>query len=40
MLYFIIDSALGIVFQVDTESACRILETAYWHMTCVVRLDA
>lgn len=40
MVYFIIDSWLGITFQVDSETVCRILESAYTNMVCIVRRDA
>lgn len=39
MLYFIIDSFMGITFQVDSETACRFLEASYTTMTCIVRRD-
>jgi hypothetical protein len=39
MLYFIVDTWLGIQYQVDSETACRILESAYTTMTCIVRRD-
>ena len=37
MLYFIIDTWLGIEFQVDSETVCHILDAAYSTFTCVVR---
>ena len=39
MVYFIVDAWLGITFQVDSETVCRILESAYTNMTCIVRRD-
>ena len=39
MLYFIFDSWLNITFQVDSETVCRILESSYTTMTCIVRRD-